>query len=86
VTYWHVELGRHDVIFAEALPCESYLDTGTRSAFANAGTPMQLHPDFAARAWDGAACAPLVTAGPQLDAVRALLHEAARHEVARAVA
>jgi hypothetical protein len=33
VTYHHVELSRHDVILAEGLPCESYLDTGNRDAF-----------------------------------------------------
>ncbi len=30
VTYYHVELPRHDVILAEGLPAESYLDTGNR--------------------------------------------------------
>ena len=33
IEYWHVELDRHAVIFAEGLACESYLDTGSRSAF-----------------------------------------------------
>jgi hypothetical protein len=33
VTYYHVELATHDVILAEGLPCESYLDTGNRAAF-----------------------------------------------------
>ena len=28
VTYWHVELPEHDVLLAEGLPAESYLDTG----------------------------------------------------------
>jgi hypothetical protein len=73
VTYWHVELDRHDVLLAEALPCESFLDTGNRAAFANGGVVMQMHPDFARHVWEGAACAPLVVAGPQLDRVRARL-------------
>lgn len=30
VTYFHVEVERHAVLLAEALPCESYLDTGNR--------------------------------------------------------
>jgi hypothetical protein len=34
VTYYHVELATHDVILAEGLPCESYLDTGNRQAIA----------------------------------------------------
>ncbi len=46
VTWWHVELDRHDVILAEGLPTESYLDTGNRSAFANGGAAVQAHPDF----------------------------------------
>lgn len=37
-TYFHVELDAHDVLFAEGLPSESYLDTGNRAAFENAGT------------------------------------------------
>jgi hypothetical protein len=36
VTYWHVELSAHDVILAEGLAAESYLDTGNRTAFAGA--------------------------------------------------
>ena len=35
VTYYHVELAAHDVILAEGLPCESYLNTGNRVAFTN---------------------------------------------------
>jgi hypothetical protein len=35
VTYFHVELAMHDVLLAEGLPAESYLDTGNRAAFAN---------------------------------------------------
>jgi autotransporter-associated beta strand protein len=36
VTYYHVELETHDLLLAEGLPAESYLDTGNRAAFANA--------------------------------------------------
>jgi T5SS/PEP-CTERM-associated repeat protein/uncharacterized repeat protein (TIGR03803 family) len=58
VTYFHIELERHDVIFAEGLACESYLDTGNRSNF-EGDTPVALHPDVsgghgkraAARRW-----------------------------------
>lgn len=28
VTYWHVELESHDVLLAEGMPCESYMDAG----------------------------------------------------------
>jgi hypothetical protein len=79
VTYWHVELERHDVILAEGLPCESWLDTGNRAMFAN-GSVIDLHPSFArtaAQAWAQDACAPLVEDGPALVAVRQALADRA---------
>jgi hypothetical protein len=42
VTYWHVELPAHGVLLAEGLPCESYLDTGNRSAFAESATAAAI--------------------------------------------
>ena len=71
ITYFHVELDRHDVLLAEGLAAESYLDTGNRASFANGGRGVTLHPDFNARAWEAHGCAPLVLAGPRLDAARA---------------
>lgn len=65
-TYWHVELPQHGVLLAEGLPCESYLDTGNRGAFANAELPVQAHPDFARGVWAKRGCAPLVLSGPRL--------------------
>ncbi len=47
VTYFHLELDRHDVILAEGLPAESWLDTGNRYAFENAPV-VALVPDFGA--------------------------------------
>ena len=79
VTYWHVELATHDVILAENLPCESYLDTGNRSAFANGGPSIALHPDFALRIWDTTACAPLVRDGAPLATTSAPLLARAEH-------
>ena len=70
VTYLHVELERHDVLLADGLPCESYLDTGNRGAFANGGSVAQAHPDFALAVWQAKACAKLVTDGPRLAALR----------------
>ena len=61
VTYWHVELDRHDVVLAEGAACESYLDTGNRGAFENADGPMELHPDFARRVWSESGCAEILT-------------------------
>jgi hypothetical protein len=70
IEYWHVELPQHDVILAEGLPTESYLDTGNRSAFEGGGPALQLHPDFAQHAWEAQACAPQITRGPILLAIR----------------
>jgi autotransporter passenger strand-loop-strand repeat protein len=47
VVYYHVELNAHDILLAENLPAESYLDTGNRVMFENTGMPMLLHPDLA---------------------------------------
>src|SRR5690242_21009460 len=35
ITYYHMELPQHDVLLADGMPAESYLDAGTRSAFNN---------------------------------------------------
>ncbi len=78
VTYWHVELASHEVILAEGLSCESYLDTGNRGAFANGGVEVHMNPDFALKVWQTAACAPLVVQGPELAAVRRALLERAQ--------
>jgi hypothetical protein len=73
IAYWHVELERHSVIFAEGLPCESYLDTGNRGAFSNGGGVTLIRPSFALETWNSAACAPLVVNGPKLAEIRSLL-------------
>ena len=58
VTYHHVELYRHDVLFAEGLPAESYLDTGNRRIFAHGNGAITLRPS---KTWDSHAAAPLAT-------------------------
>jgi hypothetical protein len=74
--YWHVELDEHDVLLAEGLPAESYLDTGNRSAFINGAEQVQLHPELDPNHWTDT-CAPLILEGPQLaDAKRKLLERA----------
>jgi Hint domain len=73
VVYHHIELPGHDVVLANGLPAESYLDTGDRSKFANGGGPIAMHPDFSTRMWDAMGCAPLVVTGPALASVRARL-------------
>ena len=73
IAYWHVELSHHDIILAEGLPVESYLETGGRAAFANGGGVVSLHPDFATRVWEAEGCAQLVVTGAELAVVRARL-------------
>jgi hypothetical protein len=85
VEYWHVELPRHDVVLAEGLAAESYLDVGERSGFGNGGGVVALHPDFAvdpmrlAEVWEAAGCVPLVVAGAELQAARAWVNQFASH-------
>jgi len=86
ITYWHVELPAHDVLLAERLPCESFLDTGNRSAFANGGVLVRMHADFAARAWDADSCAPLLLSGPKVAAQQARLRKRAARPARRRLA
>jgi T5SS/PEP-CTERM-associated repeat protein len=69
VAYYHVELRQHDVLLAEGLPAESYLDTGDRTNFANGGAVVTLHPTWG-DTWELEGCAPLVVRGALLDAIR----------------
>ncbi len=73
IEYFHIELPRHDILLAEGLPTESYLDTGDRACFDNAGGTVVLHPDFSRWAWDAGACAELRVVGPEVEAARATL-------------
>jgi Hint domain len=77
VTYFHIELDDHEVIIAEGLATESYLDTGNRPAFANGGPSLALYPDLSAITWETASCAPIVLTGPRLESARARLADRA---------
>lgn len=80
VSYFHVELERHDVVLAEGLATESYLDTGNRVDFTEVGRdPAQgaAKERTARQIWQARACAPLHVSGPQLAAVRLLLAQEA---------
>jgi len=92
VTYYHVELAEHDLLLAEGLLAESYLDVGDRANFANGGEQLRLYPDFAttspdvAAAWETRGCAPLILHGPRLEAVRSWLNEIALPQLLAAAA
>jgi hypothetical protein len=45
VRYLHIELDAHDLLLAEGLAAESYLDTGNRATFSGA-VLITLHPDL----------------------------------------
>ncbi len=73
VAWWHVELDAHDILLADGPPAESYLDTGNRAGFDNAGDAVRRLPDAAAAraVWAASGCARLYVAGPEVVAVRA---------------
>lgn len=80
VTYFHVELDRHDVLLAEGLPAESYLDTGNRSDFAGVGrdaASADAHENTSRQIWAEKSCAPLHVSGPVLATARLHLAERA---------
>jgi hypothetical protein len=70
ICYHHIELAQHDVLLANGMPAESYLDTGDRTRFGNGGGVIALHPDFSTRAGEISGCAPVVQTGPVLASVR----------------
>ena len=67
VDYIHVELSRHDVIWAEGAPSETFLDDDSRGMFQNAAEHGALYPDSERAA---AFCAPRVESGFALEAIR----------------
>jgi hypothetical protein len=71
IDYFQLELQTHDVVLAEGLPVESYLDCGNRSAFANGERVSMLFADFAAgNNWEVSDYAPLALRGPDVGATR----------------
>jgi len=73
VTNHHIELPQHDVVLAEGLPAESFLDMRDGSNYANRRGSVLPNPDYTARMWEALACARLVVTGPELVAARALV-------------
>jgi hypothetical protein len=76
VTYFHLELDRHDIILAENLGAETYLDTGNRHIFdQTTGTPSRSPVFGRGKQWNKDAYAPLCTSGPHLRAIRHALFD-----------
>ncbi|MEZ0253029.1 MAG: Hint domain-containing protein [Methylobacteriaceae bacterium] len=72
ITYWHLELDSHDILLAENLPAESYLDANDRSFF-HEGASSPATSD----ASDGR-CRPIMAVGVLPDLVRDRLSERAK--------
>jgi hypothetical protein len=72
VTYHHIETAQHDVVLAEGLPAETFLESGNRQNFESDAAPITLHPDFVATS-RAKACAKLLVDGPVVIAARQLL-------------
>jgi hypothetical protein len=73
VEYFHLELERHDVIFAEGAASESFVDDDSRGMFNNVYEYFRLYPD-APRCVEPEYCAPRVEDGYELEAVRRRLN------------
>ncbi|HEX7391051.1 MAG TPA: Hint domain-containing protein [Acidiphilium sp.] len=67
IVYVHVELDRHDVIFAEGAASETYINDGNRAMFHNAADYAERYrDDRTSDAW----CAGRIEAGPVLETIR----------------
>ena len=73
VTYYHFELPHHDVVLADGLPVESFLDIKDGANYLERSRSVSLHPEYVALMWEALGCAPLVVAGPELERARALV-------------
>jgi autotransporter-associated beta strand protein len=62
VEFYHIELAQHDVLIADGAPAESYREDGNRGLFDNPDPPRFT---TAETPW----FAPVVTGGPELDAL-----------------
>jgi hypothetical protein len=70
ITYWHVELESHDIILANGLPTESYIDVGNRGFFRIAWA--DIDPNRAIATLENY-CRPFVTDESLVRAVRSRL-------------
>jgi hypothetical protein len=68
VTYYHIELDRHDIVVADGMPAESFIENGNRG---------QLFRENGVRVGCKTACARLVTSGAELGRIRRRLHRIA---------
>jgi len=77
VSYCHIELPFHDLLLAEGMAVESWLDTGDRGRFDNgvfSTAPCAVSPNLI---WEAMGYAPLIVTGPLLAAARRIVEERA---------
>ena len=70
VSYFHLELERHEVVLAEGAPAESFIPSAGRAMFENAAEFAALH---GADATPAASALPRLEEGPRLEAIRCRL-------------
>jgi glycosyltransferase involved in cell wall biosynthesis len=64
ISYIHIELAQHDVIYAEGAATETFVDCDSRAMFQNAESFSALYPADTAAAWTF--CAPRIESGATL--------------------
>ena len=72
VTYWHVELNSHEILLANGLPAESFLEMGANRRFFAANGDLDVPQDVKGRSHDDF-CRPFHDGGLVVRAVRARL-------------
>ena len=67
VDYFHIELDSHGIVLAEGAPSETFVDDDSRGIFHNAAEHAALYPGELS---PGRFCAPRVTDGYEIEAIR----------------
>jgi len=79
ITYYHIELPKHTVIFAQGLPAETYLDSDNRQFFISADQvatnvekldTVEFSENYGRDLYLANCYAPFVTGGPVLEAIQ----------------
>ena len=79
ITYYHIELPQHTVIFAQGLPAETYLDSDNRQFFISADQvasnvqtleTVEFSENYGRDLYLANCYAPFVTEGPVLEAIQ----------------
>jgi hypothetical protein len=76
VSYFHIELEEHDIIFAENCPVETFLNVDCRERFQNARTYNALYPEMCLK--NTAPCLPRIDDERELNVITSRIIERAR--------